>query len=157
MASTTQFILEQAYTDTLITMTGFNSLASGSWVKGATAITGGLLDPYGRYSFSLKVGGTTVANDYIALYGLPINADGTTYGDGVAAGATLPSYAYYLGQAQVAAGITTGNLIVGSILFAMPERSFLFGVANRTSVALSATASTGGLSQYATFRDNLNV
>jgi hypothetical protein len=157
MANTDQYILEQAYTDTLITMTGFNSLASGSWVKGGTAITGGLLDQYGRWSFSLKVGGTTVAGDYLTLYGLPINADGSTYGDGVSAGATLPGGQYILGTCFVAAGITSGNVIVGSIPFIMPERSFLFGVANNTSVALSSTASTGGISNYATFRDNLNV
>lgn len=157
MANTDQWILGQAYTDTLITLTGFNSLAAGSWVKGATPVTAGLLDQYGRWSFSLKVGGTTVAGDYLALYGLPINADATTYGDNVAAGSTLPSSTFLLGTCFVAAGIASGSVVVGSIPFYMPERSFLFGVANRLSVALSATASTGGLSSYATFRDNLNA
>lgn len=157
MASTDAWIIGQAYADTQITMSGFNSLAAGSWVKGASAISSGLLDQYGRYSFSIKVGGTTVAGDYLALYGLPINTDGTTYGDNVAAGATLPASTYLLGVCFVAAGITSGNSIVGSIPFYMPERSFLFGVANKLSVALSATASTGGVSSYATFRDNLNA
>ena len=157
MASTDQWVLQQAYTDTLITLSGFNSLAAGSWVRGSTAVTLGLLDQYGRWSFSLKVGGTTVAGDYLALYGLPLNTDGTTYGDGVAAGATLPSSSFLLGTCFVAAGIASGSVIVGSLPFYMPERSFLFGVANRTSVALSSSASTGGLSSYATFRDNLNA
>ena len=157
MASTTQWILEQSYTDTLITMTGFNSLAAGSWVKGATAITAGLLDQYGRWSFSLKVGGTTVAGDHLDLYALTINEDASTYGDNVAAGSTLPGPQYFLGSCAVAAGITSGNLIVGSIPFYMPERSFIFGVANQLSVSLSATASTGGTTMYATFRDNLNA
>jgi hypothetical protein len=155
MANTDQWIPGQAYTDTLITLTGFNSLAAGSWVKGGTAITAGLLDQYGRYSFSIVVGGTTVAGDYLALYGLPVNAGGTTYGDNVAAGATLPSSTYLLGTCFIAAGITSGNPIVGSIPFYMPERSFVFGVANRTSVAFNASAAA--LSNYATFRDNLNA
>jgi hypothetical protein len=157
MASTDQWILQQAYTSALVTMTNFDSLAAGSWAKGSTAVTAGLLDQYGRFSFVLKVGGTTVAGDYIALYGLPINADATTYADNVSAGSTLPSSTYLLGTCFVAGGITTGNFVYGSIPFYMPERSFLFGVANRLTVALAADSHTSCFAHYATFRDNLNA
>jgi hypothetical protein len=150
MANTDQWILGQAYTDALIS-TGFTSLPAGSWAKGGTAITAGLLDQYGRFSFSFVLASSAVAGDYIALYGLPINQDGTTYGDNIAAGATLPSSTYLLGTCFVSATST----IVGSIPFYMPERSFLFGVANRCTPAFSGTPAAS--TKYATFRDNLNA
>jgi hypothetical protein len=152
MANTDQWILQTAYTDTLIA-SGFTGLGVGSWAKGGTAITAGLLDQYGRWSFSFVLSGNTVAGDYLALYGLPVNQDGTTYGDNTAAGSALPSSTYLLGTCFVAAGVST---IVGNIPFYMPERSFIFGVANRTSVAFHATTPVP-VTKYATFRDNLNA
>lgn len=152
MASTDQWILQQAYTDTLIPTGSFTSLASGSWAKGTTAVTLGLLDQYGRWSFSFVLSAGASAGDYLTLYGLPVNQDGTTFGDNTAAGSTIPSSTYLLGTCFVAAGATT---IVGTIPFYMPERSFIFGVANKCTPAFSA--SPVPVTKYATFRDNLNA
>jgi hypothetical protein len=148
MANTDQWVLGQAYTDTLIS-SGLASLAAGSWAKGSTAITAGLLDQYGRWSFAFILSSAATSGDYVALYGLPLNQDGTTYGDNTAAGTTLPSSTYLLGTCFV-----SGTNIVGSIPFYMPERSFIFGVANRCTPNFTSGTQT---SRYATFRDNLNA
>jgi hypothetical protein len=153
MANTTQWTTPSGWTDTGITLTGFNSLASGSWVLGsAISVT---LDLYADYSFSVKVGGTTVAGDYIGVYILPLNEDGSTYGDGSSAGSTLPVAGYLVGTIGVAAGITSGNVITGTVRgIILPTQNYKWGVANRTSVALNSTASA--TSKYTTYDENLN-
>ena len=154
MANTTQWIVETAYTDAGITLTGFNSLASGSWVLGS-AISAPL-DIYSDFSLSTKVGGTTVAGDFFGIYILPLNEDASTYGDGSSAGSTLPVGTYLVGTILVPAGITSGNVVVGTCRgIILPSQNWKWGVSNNTSVALNSTASAS--SKYTTYRENLNA
>lgn len=138
------------------TATDFNSLASGSVVVAASAITNSSsLDLYSMVSFILTMGGTTTASSYMSLYLLPLNQDGTTYGDGIATGSTLPSASYLVGNVGVQSGITSGSTIVGTFptIFLRPT-NFKFAVASNLTVALNASAAA--LVKYITFNENLN-
>jgi hypothetical protein len=137
------------------TLANFNSLAYGSCVVAATAINNTTaLDLYADVSFVLTVGGTTTSG-YIALYVMPLNQDGTTYGDGTVTGATPPNGTYQVGAAGTRTGITTGNPITGMIRgVLLPPGNFLFSVANQSGIALSATANA--VVNYRTYNENLN-
>jgi hypothetical protein len=138
------------------TLTDFNSLASGSVVVASSAITQTTaLDLYADVSFVLTVGGTTTATSYMTLYILPLNQDGTTYGDGVANGSTLPVATYQASTVGVKSGVTSGNTITGTFRgVVLPPGNWKFAVSNNLGVALNATAAAA--MSYRTYNENLN-
>src|SRR4051794_9475755 len=76
--------------------TEVNSLAAGSVAVSTLVIANGTnLDILANLSFSVT--GTTPAtgSPTLDVYLLPLNQDGTTYGDGIASGTTAPSQIYY--------------------------------------------------------------
>lgn len=139
------------------TLTDFNSLASGSVVVASSAITNtSALDTLADVSFVLTVGGTTTATSYLALYILPLNQDGSTYGDAVANGATPPVSSYQVAQVLVKSGVTSGNTIVGTFRgIVLPAGNFKFAVASFLGVALNASAAAA--MSYRTYNENLNA
>lgn len=138
------------------TVANFNSLASGSVVVASSAITNtSALDIYADVSYSLTVGGTTTGTSYVALYLLPLNQDGTTYGDATANGATAPTAAYLVSTSTALSGVTSGNAIVGTFRgIILPPGNFKFAVVNQLGVALNAAAAA--TVSYRTYVENLN-
>lgn len=143
------------WTDPGFTLTDFNSLAVGSVVVCPTAVTNGTaLDITARFSAALTVGGTTVATSYLELYILPLQQDGSTYGDGTATGTTIPVKAYSVGICPVKVGVTSGSAVVaywGNII--LPPGNFKFALANQ-AIALNAAAAAAV--KYQTYNFNLN-
>jgi hypothetical protein len=139
------------------TATDFNSLADGSTVVAASAIANGTaLDIHADVSFSVVVGGTTVSTSHFNLYLLPLNQDGTTYGDAAATGATPPSASYLVSSVGVKSGVTSGNAVVGTFRdIVLPPGSFKFAVQNSTSIALNSAAAA--VVSYRTYDENLNA
>jgi hypothetical protein len=135
----------------------FNSLANGSFVLASTAIDNSSnLDLFADASFIATVGGTTTAGAYLALWGLPLNRDGSTYGDTIGNGSTLPASSYLLSTCGVKVGVTSGNTIVGTFQrFALPNRrTFKFGISQHVGVAFHSTASV--TAEFQTTNLNLN-
>jgi hypothetical protein len=138
------------------TAANFNSLANGAGVVAATAIVNGTnLDLYADVSFSLVVGGTTAATSFMALYLLPLNQDGTTYGDNTT-GSTLPAGAYLMSSAGVLVGVASGSAVYGTFRgVILPPGSFKFTISNNLGVALNAAAAA--VVSYRTYNENLNA
>lgn len=138
------------------TAANFNSLASGSVVVASSAITNtSALDIYADVSFVLTVGGTTTATSYLILYLLPLNQDGTTYGDNTANGTTLPGAGYQVASVQVLSGVTTGNTIVGTFRgVVLPPGNFKWAIGSELGIALNASAAA--TVSYRTYNENLN-
>jgi hypothetical protein len=139
------------------TAANFNSLASGSCVVAASAITNSSsLDLYADVSFVLTVGGTTTATSLLVLYILPLNQDGTTYGDGASTGSTPPVSTYQVSSVLVASGVTSGNTITGTFRgVVLPAGNFKFAIASQLGVALNASAAA--TVSYRTYNENLNA
>lgn len=140
------------------TATDFNSLANGSFVLAASAITqSSNLDDYINASFSLVVGGTTTAASYLTLYLFPLNQDGSTYGDATGTGSALPAPSYWMTNAYAKIGISNGNAIVGSfprVFIGDLASDFKLGIANNLGVALNASAAA--VVKYLTINTNGN-
>ena len=140
------------------TATDFNTLANGSFVVAASAITqSSNLDDFLDVSFSLVVGGTTVAASFLSLYLFPLNQDGTTYGDATATGSALPAPSYWQTNAFATIGITSGNAIVGSfprVFIGDLASDFKLGIVNNLGVALNASAAA--VVKYLTINTNGN-
>ena len=124
-------------------LTLFNSLASGSCVVATNAIGQGTnLDLLAELSIALTASAATTTTSYIGVYILPLNADGTTYGDGLASGSaqtSTPGPSFYAGVLMPRSGITavTGSLILPRDL---PRRDFKLALAPTLGSALAATA-----------------
>jgi hypothetical protein len=140
--------------------TDMTSLASGSSVLStATAIANGSnFDTYADISVGITVSSSTPsAGGFIAVYALPLNQDGTTYGDaGLVAGTQkvyVPPYAPICTIPLVAAATTlmTGQCI-GVLL---PPDTISFAVYNFSNVAFSATGGNN-LVKIKTYNINLN-
>lgn len=158
MANTTRWIIDTAWSAAAFTAGDLNSLASGGGALSTTVIANGTnLDLYADASFVITVGGTTVAGSYFALYLLPLNQDGSTYGDGYASSTTvLPVATYQAGSALVKVGVTSGNTVTGTFRgIILPPGSFKFAFGNLLTVALSATAAL--TLSYRSYNENLNV
>jgi len=157
MASTTRWILDTDWATCGFSTSDFNSLASGSVVVASGAVTNGTaLDQYADVSFVVTVGGTTTATSYFDLYILPLNQDGTTYGDGVANGSTAPTFGYRKASTGVKTGITSGNTITGTFpTVILPVGNFKYAIVNNLGVALNATAAA--TVKHRTFNENLNA
>lgn len=139
------------------TGTDFASLATGSVVVATSAIANSSpLDLYADVSFVITVGGTTVVNSRFDLYLLPLNQDGTTYGDGVATGASLPAAGYQVSSIGVKVGVTTGNSVTGTFRgIVMPPGNFKFAIGNQAGVSMNATPAA--TFSYRTYNENLNA
>lgn len=147
-----------AYTSCGFTATDFNSLANGSQAvmpTGAAIDNTANLDDYMDVSFILTVGGTTTTSSYLSLYLLPLNQDATTYGDNTTTGSTVTSPSYWMTNAFIKTGITTGNTVVGTFpTIWLPRKKFILGIQNNLGVALNAAAAA--TVQYNTTNLNSN-
>lgn len=139
------------------TAADFNSLATANCVVASSAIANNSsLDLYSDVSFVATVGGTTLVTSRLDLYILPLNQDGTTYGDGTASGSAVPSASYQVASVGVKSGITTGNAVTGTFRgIVMPPGSFKFVVANQLGIALNSSAAV--TMSYRTYNENLNA
>jgi hypothetical protein len=124
----------------------FNSLAANSSVVASAAVANATnLDPFADISFVMTVGGTTVVGSSLSLFLLPLNQDGTTYGDGrtTSSGAlsgVFPAGSYLAAVAGVQVGVTSGNTVVGTFRrVELPRADFLVAVGNGLTVALAAS------------------
>ena len=144
------------YASAGFTAANFNSLASGSCVVASTATANQTnLDLWYQVSFALTVGGTTTAISYLALYWLPLNQDGTTYGDGTTSGTVAPAQTYWVGNATVRSGLTSGSVVTGTFpAITVPPTAGVWVIVNNLGVALSATAAASV--QMIDFNVNLN-
>lgn len=158
MASTTRWIIDTNWTAATFTAGDLNSLASGGGALSTAAITNGTaLDQMADVSFVVTVGGTTVASSSITIFLLPLNQDGSTYGDGYASSSsTQPASGYYAGWVAVKAGVTSGNTVTGTVPFInLPPGDFKLAVGNTLGVALSSTAAL--TLKYRSYNTNLNA
>ncbi|MDD2878708.1 MAG: hypothetical protein PHZ23_15935 [Acidiphilium sp.] len=121
--------------------TEINSLAAGSTAIGSVIIDNTTtLATDGYISWSLSAA-TTAGTSYLSFYLLPLNEDGTTYGDNTATGTATPDSQYYVGNAPVqppASGNVVGSIYIGNI----PATKFKLAVYNGTGNAFGATAGT---------------
>lgn len=143
MANTTRWIIDANWTAVTFTAGDLNSLASGGGALSTAAITNGTsLDQLMDVSFVVTVGGTTTAASYITVYLLPLNQDGTTYGDGYASSTSSQPAPYQgIGSPGVKVGVTSGNTVTGTITFAnLPPGDFKLAFGNNLGVTLGSTA-----------------
>lgn len=128
-------------------ITAFNSLATGSCVIASTAISNSAnLDLLGEISISLVINASTAATtaSYVAVYLLPLNQDGTTYGDNIATGgasAVLPGQSYWKKNISIRSNLAAAGTAVGtSEPFALPRGDFKLAIAQQIGAALNAAA-----------------
>jgi hypothetical protein len=139
------------------TAANFNSLANGSSVSSTAINNSTNLDLYADVSFSMACGGTTTAASFIAVYLLPLNQDGTTYGANTIAAngtstAAIPA-TYQVGALNVAVG-ATGTVMAGTFRgIVLPPGSFILALTNNLGVAMNASAAA--TVQYRTYNENL--
>jgi hypothetical protein len=149
---------QSAYASCAFTAADFNSLANGSIAimpTSAAIDNTANLDDYMDVSFSLVTGGTTAATSFFSLYLLPLNQDASTYGDNTATGATLTAPSYWMTNAFVKTGITSGTALVGTFpTIWLPRKKFILGIANNLGVALNSSAAAAV--QYNTTNINGN-
>lgn len=146
-----------AYTDMGFTASDFNSAVNGKVTVAASTVTNATnLDLYAQVSFSIVNGVTTTTQaSYFQFYGLELNQDGTTYGDGVATGTTLPAAHQLLQTADLAIGIASGGTLTGTTKwFPMPGGVLKFAHINSSGGAMNASAAA--VFKYRTFNFNLN-
>lgn len=158
MANTTRWIIDTNWTAATFTAGDLNSLASGGGALSTAAITNGTaLDQMADVSFVVTVGGTTLASSVITVYALPLNQDGSTYGDGYASSSsTQPASGYYAGSIGVKAGVTSGSTVTGTVQFiSLPPGDYKLAFGNNLQVALNATAAL--TLKYRSYNVNLNV
>lgn len=135
--------------------TELNSLASGSFALASTATDNTTaLDTDGWISVKLPSASTGTGSPTLDVYLLPLNGDGTTYGDGTASGTSAPSAAYYIGSITFLQSLSSVTL-TGSIKIPtdIPPTTFKLGVVNNTGNALAAS---GNLVYFASDKLNLN-
>lgn len=132
-----------SYTSCGFTATDFNSLAnlSQAVMPTANAIDNATnLDDYMDVSFVLTVGGSTTVASFLALYLMPLNQDGTTYGDTIGTGSVVTGASYWMTNCFVRA-TTTGNTLTGTFpTIWIPRKRFILGIQNNLGVALAAAA-----------------
>ncbi len=131
-----------------------NSLVDGSWIVDSTgAIANGTnLDLYMDVSFLLGSEAAGAGSPFVGLFLLPLNEDGTHYGDGASNGATIPVATYLVGSVLVPASITA--VIYGTFRqILLPPSDFKIGLYNKTGVT---TASSGNAIKATTYNLNNN-
>lgn len=151
-----------ALTYTTSTATQFNSLAAASVVSNLAAITNQTaLDLYADLSFTFVNGATTTtAGARSLLWLLPLNQDGTTYGDNSqptigTKTSVAPAGAYQVGAVSHLVGVASGTALVGMFRgIVLPPGSFVFCIQPNSEGALNATATA--TIAYRTYIENLN-
>lgn len=129
------------WTDIFSTAT-LNSIASGNAILSDLAITNGTaLDKYMDVSIALASAAFTGPSINISLHLYPLNADGTTYGDGKFGTSTAGPCAYppvavipLVAATQAQTGSAVGIVV--------PPGTFKLVFANNGGVALAASANT---------------
>jgi len=124
--------------------TEVNSLAAGSFALSSVIIDNTTnLFTDGWISLALGAVATGAGAPSLDFYLLPLNQDGTTYGDGTASGTVLPGPAYYIGSvtwaASLASAAQTGQMNIPS---GIPPNKFKLGVVNNIGNALAASGNT---------------
>ena len=142
-----------AYTSQLTTE--LNSLAAGSCaVQSAEYDNTTNLYTDGWVSCELPTLATGAGAPSLDVYLLPLNQDGTTYGDGTASGTAAPSAAYYVGsmtwQPSLASATQVGSFQLPS---GIPPTKFKLAVVNNIGNALAAS---GNIVALAPDKLNLN-
>lgn len=164
MANTTRWIIGTNWTAVTFTAADLNSLPSGGAALSTSVISNGTgLDQYVDFSFIATVGGTTLAGSYISIYLLPLNQDGSTYGDGYASSTTTqPAAGYAAGSIGVKVGVTSGSTITGIIAPPNPSAPILLppgdckvAFGTNLQVALNATAAV--TLKWRSYNVNLNA
>lgn len=157
MASTTRWIIDTNWTAVSFTAGDLNSLANGGCAVSTAAITNSTaLDIYADVSAIVTVGGTTTGTSILSLYVLPLQQDGTTYGDGAASSSSVQPVATYLAAASlVKSGVASGSTVSAMWRqIVLPPGDFVFALGNSLGVALNATAAL--TMKLRTFDENLN-
>jgi len=142
MSNTAVWDAALSYTAALTTE--LDSLAAGSCAVASTAIDNTTaLDTDAWISCSLPTVPTGTGSPRLDIYLLPLNEDGTTYGDGTVSGAVAPSAAYYVGSitwdASLASGTQVGSIQIGA---GIPPTKFKLAVVNNLGNALAASGNT---------------
>lgn len=126
------------------TAADFNSLAAaGCAVMPTSAAIDNTvnLDDYLTVSYSLVVGATTTTASFLSLFLLPLNQDGSTYGDGTVTGTAQPGVSYWLTNSFVRSGVASGSAVVGSFPAVwLPRAKFVLAIGNNLGGALNAAA-----------------
>lgn len=158
MSNTTRWVIDTNWTSAGFTASDFNSLANGSGVLASSAITNSTpLDMLMDVSFSFANGATTTGTgSFFVLYLLPLNQDGSTYGDGYASGSTSPVASYAVASCLVKNGITSGGTLTGTFRgIVLPPGDFKLAIVNQTAGALNASAAA--TVKYRSYNENLNA
>lgn len=157
MANITGWAVKTAYAAVTFTAADLNSLASGGGALSTSVVSNGTaLDQFATVSFIVTVGGTTIGSP-LALYVLPLNQSGSTYGDGYASSTTTqPVSTYLVATCLPKVGVTTGNTIEGTFLpFQIPPNDLKLALGNSLGIALGSTANL--TLKIQTFNVNLNA
>ena len=158
MANTTRWVIDANWTAATFTASELTSQASGGGALSTSVVANGTaLDQFIDVSFVVAVGATTVIGGFMTLFLLPLNQDGTTYGDGYASsGTTQPSSTYAIGSPGSKIGVTSGNTITGIVTgVSLPPGDFKLAIGNNLTIALASTAAL--TLKYRTYNINLNV
>lgn len=158
MASTTRWVIDTNWTSVSFTSGDLNSLANGGCAVSTAAIANGTaLDIYADVSAIVTVGGTTTATSFLTLFVLPLQQDGSTYGDGSASSSSVqPVASYLVGSCMVKSGVTSGSTVTALWRqIVLPPGNFVFALGNNLGVALNATAAL--TMKYRSYDENLNA
>jgi hypothetical protein len=131
------------YTSLAFTAGDLNSLANtGGALSTGTIVNGTNGDQFIDISFVVAVGGTTTSSSTIMVYLLPLNQDGSTYGDGYASSSsTQPAIGYQVGYINAKIGVTSTNTITGTVSFGnLGLHTYKVAFGNNLGVALYSTA-----------------
>lgn len=122
--------------------TEVNSVVNGNAILSSVAIANGTaLDIFTDVSISLGSVAAGAGAPYIGIYLVPLNEDGTSYGDGRfgTSAAGPPASQYFVGSIPTL--ISTTAVITGSVLgIIMPPGTFKFILYNQAGVTLAASA-----------------
>ena len=125
-----------------------NSIASGNAILSDLSITNGTsLDIFADLSINLASAAFAAPN-FIGVYLYPLNADGSTYGDGRfgSSAAGPPPATYYVGSIGLVAATQAQEGTLQRII--MPPGTFKFVLFNQGGIAFASSANT---CQYRTY------
>lgn len=97
-----------SWTSLGFTSSAANSLAAGSAIQTSGWTNATAADMFMDVSGKYVAGGTIAAGDFLGLYFLPLNYDGSTDGDGTSSTA-VPGASYLRATSIPRVGVTSGN------------------------------------------------